>query len=207
MKHQLRILLIIISAFLALHNYANDDNLKFIHYTNEEGLPSSYLKSICQDHYGFAWIGLRTTVCSFDRKYFKPFHAFDGQGIPFELFGKKLSNDNDTLLIVQTIDNKYYTFDFALERFNPYNLLNDIGKISGLIPSGNGFWIFREGNLKFLDEKNKSVIEVKERLEFADLPDDLKVVNLREKDGKIVALNNNNSLLIFESKQNQQFYF
>jgi len=199
MKNRFKILLFIFSTLLPFISYANDENLTFLHYTNQDGLPSSYVKSICQDQYGFIWIASRSSVCRFDGKHFQTFQAIDEEGVGHDLWCKKFFTYNDSLLIAQTTDDKYYTFDFALEEFKPFTLLNEIGNILSLEPSADGFWIFGE-ELMFLDIKRNQILNFNKKIDFANLKEDVKVVNLREKYNKLVALTNQNTILIFDLK-------
>ena len=130
MKNQHKIFLLIISSLLALNCYSQEEKLKFIRYTNEDGLPSSYIKSICQDRFGFIWAATRSSVCRFDGKYFKTFQAVDDAGNNFDIWSKwNLYLHDDSLLLAQSTDDIFYSFNFGLEVFEPYNLLNKLGEV------------------------------------------------------------------------------
>lgn len=43
-------------------------NIRFIHLTNNEGLPINSISSICQDYRGFIWIGTKSGLCKYDGK-------------------------------------------------------------------------------------------------------------------------------------------
>ena len=58
----------------------DDETLNFYHYTNEDGLPSSYVKSIAQDADGFIWLATRISISRFDGKNFREFPVFDKSG-------------------------------------------------------------------------------------------------------------------------------
>lgn len=207
MKVGNKIVLIIILILQTLLAFSNSERLKFSHYTNEDGLPSSYVKSITQDQYGFIWLATRSSVCRFDGNEFKTFQACDGKGEVFDLWCKKFFVTSDSVLIAQTTENKYYSFDFALEQFNPCTKVNDLGEVSDLLPSSDGMWIFGESELSFLEAKTNKLLDFAERIDFAVVEHDSKVINLREKDDLLVALSNKNDLLIINKSTNHQRKF
>jgi ligand-binding sensor domain-containing protein len=94
-----------------------DEVLNFLHYTNKDGLPSSYVKSIAQDQYGFIWLATRISVCRFDGKNFKEFPAYSESGESISLMCNKIFLFSDSLLITRTNEGKYYYFDFNNEFF------------------------------------------------------------------------------------------
>ncbi|WP_346860743.1 two-component regulator propeller domain-containing protein [uncultured Draconibacterium sp.] len=197
-------IILILQTFLA---FANSERLKFSHYTNEDGLPSSYVKSISQDQYGFIWLATRSSVCRFDGNEFKTFQAYDGEGQAYDLWCKKFYVTGNSELIAQTTDNKYYSFDFAFERFNACKQINDLGEVYDLLPSTDGMWILSAGNLSFLNKKTSQLLDFREKIDFAILDHDSKVLNLREKDNLLVALTDQNNLLILNKETNHQRKF
>ncbi|WP_346863423.1 two-component regulator propeller domain-containing protein [uncultured Draconibacterium sp.] len=207
MKVGNKIIVLIVLILQTLLAFANSDRLKFNHYTNEDGLPSSYVKSITQDQYGFIWLATRSSVCRFDGNEFKTFQAFDEEGKPYDLWCKKFFVTADSVLIAQTTDNKYYSFDFALERFNACTQVSDLGEVYDLLPSADGMWIFGNSELSFLEAKTNKLLAFEERIDFAVLEHDTKVINLREKDDLLVALTNTNDLLILNKVTNHQRKF
>lgn len=208
MKNQHKIFLLIISCLLALNCYSQEEKLKFIHYTNEDGLPSSYIKSICQDRFGFIWAATRSSVCRFDGKYFKTFQAVDDAGNNFDIWSKwNLYLHDDSLLLAQSTDDIFYSFNFGLEVFEPYNLLNNLGDVVELQVSENGFWIFKEDSLYFLNSNNRQIKTFQEKVAFASISDNSKVVNVREKGDRLVAITSTNNLMVFDTRQNQQWQF
>jgi len=98
---------IFIELFLISLNCWSED-LKFVHYNNEHGLPSSYVKDITQDHLGFIWIATRNSVTRFDGSHFKNFPAIDHQGNLNNIWGMKFIHSGDSSLIVQSTEKDYY---------------------------------------------------------------------------------------------------
>ncbi|MDR2920141.1 MAG: response regulator [Tannerella sp.] len=59
--------LTLLFVFLAIQNPAAiNRNIRFIHLTNNEGLPGNSVYSICQDYRGFIWIGTKSGLCKYD---------------------------------------------------------------------------------------------------------------------------------------------
>ncbi|MFB6318154.1 two-component regulator propeller domain-containing protein [Saccharicrinis sp. FJH54] len=124
------------------HNlHGKDQSVQFYHFTNEMGLPSSYVKSITQDKYGFIWLATRISVSRFDGKQFQDFPAYDEDGREVKIFCNKLFYYNDSLLIARTNQGSFFVFDNDLETFKAYALLNSIPDIQSFNVTRNGFWI------------------------------------------------------------------
>ncbi|MCY1722004.1 hypothetical protein OU798_16740 [Prolixibacteraceae bacterium Z1-6] len=207
MKAGNKIVLIIVLILQTLLAFSNSERLKFSHYTNEDGLPSSYVKSITQDQYGFIWLATRSSVCRFDGNVFKTFQAYDKEGLAYDIWCNKFYITTDSVLIAQTTENKYYTFDFELEHFDPFAQINNLGVVSGLEVSNDGIWIFGEDKLHFLDKRTNEIVDGKEKINFSFLNEYTQILNLKEKDEHVVALTNTNSLFILNKRNNQQREF
>ncbi|WP_372651378.1 two-component regulator propeller domain-containing protein [Draconibacterium sp.] len=207
MKNRLKIILIYILLFSSGIVYANAGRLSFTHYTNEDGLPSSYIKSICQDQFGFIWAATRSSVCRFDGKYFKTFQAIDEHGNSFDIWSKWNYFTNDSILLVQNTNNIFYAFNLKKEFFEPYDPLNDLGGVTAVSESQEGFWIFRSDSISFFDTKNHQEKSFREKVDFADLPKEERIFNVREKNGRLMAVTDKNRLLIFDLQRKQQRYF
>lgn len=187
----------IISFSFATVVCAEEDNfLSFVHYTNEDGLPSSYVKSITQDHHGFIWLAIRSSVCRFDGKKFINYQLRDARGQMHEIRSDNVFTICDTILVCQTLDKEYYVFDFDREYFKPYQLLNDVGELQAFEPTEDGFWFCRENELFFLDIYTGKLSELEEKVEFAHIPDNIPILNVKEKDNTIVALSNNELIIL-----------
>ena len=60
-----------------------DRNIRFIHLTNDDGLPNNTAYSVCQDYKGFIWIATKNGLCK-----------YDGQNVlTYYISGKKDEND------------------------------------------------------------------------------------------------------------------
>lgn len=123
--------------------------LKFVHYKNQDGLPSSYIKEIEQDHLGFIWLANRENLCRFDGYTFQTFPAQDENGHVFTLKPDQLHTISDTLLLVKAIDGDFYQFDFTSESFSYYAALNEVGDIARLVEVDSGVWYVSDSLLWF----------------------------------------------------------
>jgi len=182
---------------------AVEDNFNFLHYTNKDGLPSSYVKSQTQDQFGFIWIATRISVCRFDGKNFREFPAFDESGKPYSLICNKIFSFEDTLLICRTNDGKYFSFDFDNESFRPYKILNDIGIAQTVVPVSGGFWICRDKNLYFLNSKTGLLSELRDTVTFGNIPGDVSFVDVKENNNNVVAITENKLIIWFDFKRSK----
>ncbi|HNW52349.1 MAG TPA: ATP-binding protein [Prolixibacteraceae bacterium] len=179
---------------------ASNDIFSFIHYTNKDGLPSSYVKSIAQDYYGFIWFATRISVCRFDGKNFREFPAFDEAGNPYSLMCNRIFSFSDSMLVARTNDGKYFYFDYDNECFKFYKLLNNIGTVQTVEPANGGFWICRDNSLYFLDVKTEKLSELREKVSFGNIPGDVSFVDLKINGDNMVALTENKQIIGFSLK-------
>ncbi|MCP4154065.1 MAG: hypothetical protein GY757_40440 [bacterium] len=63
---------------LFLYKAALSQTLPFRNYTDKDGLPESFVMSLCQDSKGFLWLGSRLGLSRFDGKEFKNFSKESG---------------------------------------------------------------------------------------------------------------------------------
>ncbi|MBP7507319.1 MAG: response regulator [Prolixibacteraceae bacterium] len=180
-----------------------DEVLNFLHYTNKDGLPSSYVKSIAQDQYGFIWLATRISVCRFDGKNFKEFPAYSESGESISLMCNKIFLFSDSLLITRTNEGKYYYFDFDNEFFKPYNLLNSIGTLQSVEPVMDGFWICRDKSLYFLNSASGKLSELREKVSFGNIPFDASFVDVKSNNGNVVAITENKKIIWFDFKKSR----
>ncbi len=179
---------------------ASNDILSFYHYTNETGLPSSYVKSITQDHYGFIWLATRVAVCRFDGSQYKQFPAYDENGEQTELLCNRIFVCPDSLLVCKTNDGKYFYFDSDQETFKSYNLLNNIGQTQSVEPTRGGYWICRDNNIYFLDSKTSLLTDLRKMDGFGKIPNEITFLNLLVKGDHLIALTGNQLIFWFDLK-------
>ena len=195
---------IVISLVLyPLKGIGNDNILNFLHYTNKDGLPSSYVKSITQDRYGFIWVATRVSVSRFDGKNFKEFLAYDESGNPYSLMCNKIFTYSDSMLIARTNKGSYFYFDFEHEFFKPYKVLNNLGTVQALEPCDGGFWICRDNNLYFVDAQSDKLQELREKVTFGNIPNDVSFVDIKVKNQNMIAITENKLLVYFDFKHSR----
>ncbi|MFA9370880.1 MAG: two-component regulator propeller domain-containing protein [Labilibaculum antarcticum] len=176
---------------------ADNDFLRFVHYTNVDGLPSSYVKSITQDQDGFIWAATRSSVCRFDGNKFENFQCVE-DGIYSDIQSDKIFMLCDTILVCRTINGKYYQFDFNNEYFKPYGLLNEIEGLEIIVPAEGGAWLCVQQQLKYFDVENGQCVNLEDKIKFAVLPKNTKIVDVREKNNKIVVLTENSIIYVID---------
>lgn len=208
MKKNLKILLTSVLLLLSFVVLANGGKLTFTHYTNEDGLPSSYIKSICQDQFGFIWTATRSSVCRFDGKYFKTFQAVDEEGNSFDIWSKwnHFHPENSTLL-VQSTDDVFYSFNFKKEIFEPYEQINKLESVLELRESKNGYWVICADTIRFFNTKSNQITSFENYVSFATLPEHSRIMDVREKNGRLMAITDSGVLLIFDMEREQQRHF
>lgn len=122
---------IIVILTFCIHSFilASIQSPTFVHYTNKEGLSSSYVKGIKQDKYGFIWVATREDISRFDGKHFVKFPVFDSLGTETEIHPQSLVCIHDSLILLESMHNYYYSFDYKLECYKPFSpLFNNIKK-------------------------------------------------------------------------------
>ncbi|MGQ1947869.1 two-component regulator propeller domain-containing protein [Geofilum sp. OHC36d9] len=180
---------------------------EFVHYTNEDGLPSSFVKSIIQDSDGFMWFATRAIVTRFDGQTFKEFPAYDTSANKVTIFGDKLYLAFDSLLITRTINQKYYYFDSYQECFKPYELLNSVDAALSVVPSKDGFWICRTDKITFLDASTKMEKPLKTIFPFVSFPEEMGFNSIIETPISIVILTNNDKIVVVSKKSKTVKYY
>lgn len=183
---------------------AADDVPIFYHYTDESGLPSSYVKGITQDQYGFIWLATRVDVCRFDGSQYKEFPAYDENGELTELLCNQIFTCPDSLLVCRTNQGKYYYFDADLECFKAYELLNDIGQTQSVGPAIGGYWICRDNNIYFLDSKTRLLSDLRKMDGFNKIPNNISFLRLLVKGDHLVVLSDD-QLLFWLDLKNKSF--
>ena len=152
------ILLCILSTTIYLTSVANILTPKFVHYTNKEGLSSSYVKGIKQDKHGFIWVATRENITRFEGNRFFQFPCYDVLNNEIEIEPQSLYCLNDSLILVESMQNFFYYFDYTNECFKPYTpLFNNIKKESLTDISSNTAVFLQDSSLYSLNIKDKSI--------------------------------------------------
>lgn len=198
MSFKIKLLWLVFFVFSSLQMFADNDRLSFIHYTNEDGLPSSYIKSLCQDQYGFIWAATRSSICRFDGKYFKTFQAIDEKGKSFDLWCMDFFMGTDSTLLALTTTNQLYYYDYKTEYFKKHPVLNNLGTITNLQPSSEGMWVINSDGAGLLKTGTNKLLPCTEVVNFTRLNANDKIVNIREQHGILVALTRQNNILILD---------
>ena len=198
MNFSIKLLLFILLTFSSVSAFSKTGELKFLHFTNDDGLPSSYVRSLSQDKYGFIWAAARSSICRFDGQYFKTFKALDDNGVRIDLWSTNIFSFNDSILITVTTDSVYYYFDYEAECFRKHTQLNNSGKITDLQYSASGIWLIGGDEVRLQKNNSDEIIPVSKVIDFQEPENHLKIINLRENNNKIVALTKSNLMLVFD---------
>nr|WP_321454225.1 two-component regulator propeller domain-containing protein [uncultured Carboxylicivirga sp.] len=183
---------------------SEDEPVYFSHYTNEDGLPSTYVKSIVQDADGFIWAATRMSVVRFDGKTFRDFPTYNQQHELIQMYCNKLFYTKDSMLICRTNDEEYFYYNNNFECFFPYDLLTSLGTTTSITPTDNGFWICQNKTIYFVDKSNGSKTDILSKLDIHSIQKNTNFHNLIETEewlvfsttsGKIYSLNKKTSKL------------
>lgn len=181
----------------------SDEPVHFLHYTTEDGLPSSYVKSIVQDADGFIWSATRSANVRFDGKAFREFPAFDSEHVPVKIFCNKLFMTRDSILIARTNNEKYYYFDSDKECFFPHPLLTALGPTTAILPTTNGFWVCQNNELFFLDQHSGQRESLRQKFKLHQLPDQIQFTGVYEQ-GDWLAFSTNAATIYAYSHSRQK---
>ncbi len=204
MNFSIKHLLFILLTFCSVSVFSKTNELKFLHFTNDDGLPSSYVRSLCQDKYGFIWAAARSSICRFDGKYFKTFKAIDDNGNGFDLWSSGIFSFNDSLLITITTDSVFYYFDYESECFRKHPVLNIPEIVTDLQNAESGIWLIGGDEVLLLKNGSEELIPISKSIDFAVPENGLKIINIRERNGKLIALTNNNLMIVFDKENKLQ---
>nr|WP_319510038.1 two-component regulator propeller domain-containing protein [uncultured Draconibacterium sp.] len=207
MKKHFKIFLVSVFLLLSFFVSANGGKLSFIHYTSEDGLPSSYIKSICQDQFGFIWAATRSSVCRFDGKYFKTFKAIDETGSSFDLWCKNFYTVADSGLIAQTIEDEFYFFDFKNEKFVKHPVLNSLDGIIEIQPSEGGMWAVGNDGLFFLPYGGNKFKRITDVFGFTIPDNNAKIVRIKERNHIVVGVGNDDKLYVVDCQNSDRRVF
>ncbi len=194
------LILFIWSYVTSLKLLAQDEAPAFYHYTNETGLPSSYVKGIAQDRYGFIWLATRVSVCRFDGSHYKEFPAFDEKGGAAELLCNRIFTCPDSMLICRTKEEKYFYFDFNQECFKSYTLLNNIGPTQNIEPTNGGYWICKDNIIYFLDSKTALLTDIRKMNLFNKIPGDESFQMLFVRGDQLIAITGSHQIYCLDLK-------
>lgn len=109
----------------------NQDNIRFVQLTIQQGLPQNHVFSILQDHKGFMWIGTRNGLCLYDGYRIKTYshHPEDTTSLNHDCV-KQIYEDSGKRLWIAT-DQGICLYDRRKDNFKRYSYSNDGKKFWG----------------------------------------------------------------------------
>jgi ligand-binding sensor domain-containing protein len=123
----------------------------FVNYSLEEGLPQSQVSDICQDRFGYLWIGTETGLSRFDGIEFENYSTDDG--LPDNEINKLFLDSQNRLWIAtpkgiaQYAKNGFISYSFSQDLIQEYNV-NDFAELNGVL-----YIAADEGMLRFDQDK------------------------------------------------------
>ena len=123
----------------------------FVNYSLEEGLPQSQVTDICQDRFGYLWIGTETGLSRFDGIEFANYSTDDG--LPDNEINKLFLDSKNKLWIAtpkgiaQYAKNGFISYPFSQDLTLEYNV-NDFAELNGVL-----YLAADEGMLSFSNDK------------------------------------------------------
>ncbi len=145
-------------------------------YTEEDGLPSSYINSMSQDSSGMIWIATRSGLCTYDSHRWKEYYSNNGrpfrdalkvkvdeQGQVWVLQNFSNLESNTDGITLSKLDNRWKNFSIKLpkgytisDHHSNFALstYNDV-TIAGLAVYGLGVFVFHNSQWQFFDARDK----------------------------------------------------
>lgn len=128
----------------------------FVNYSLEEGLPQSQVTDICQDRFGYLWIGTETGLSRFDGIEFKNFSTDDG--LPDNEIDKLFLDSHNKLWIATPKGIAQYTksgftaYPFSHDHVKEYSV-NDFAEFDGVLHMAAD-----EGVLRFVNDSIELIV-------------------------------------------------
>lgn len=199
MMRQEKILLlagfIVIVLLLPAPNIKAQDR-KFIHYTNNDGLPYSAITNFVQDNQGFMWVAMRNSICRFDGYEFIEYTPYDTAGNITPLKIPVLFQDIHDNLFLTTNESRLFSYSSEMDRFDEIILPGNLS-FTNLSPSSDGgLWLISGGRVKYISALLDSLYDMVDIYPFLkkDVAD-FKVVRMIDNRGMIILLMEDHRLL------------
>ncbi len=131
---------------------AVNSDLKFRHYTTEEGLPSNCIRDIVQDKTGFVWFATDGGLVRYDGKRFRTFKPIRSGSCECGSYAMSLAVYKDNILV--GTDKGLQLYDATTERLTPIILKDSLdrpvqidGNVRDVLVDRHGdIWISVDGN-------------------------------------------------------------
>jgi ligand-binding sensor domain-containing protein len=145
----------------------------FVNYSLEEGLPQSQVSDICQDRFGYLWIGTETGLSRFDGIEFENYSTDDG--LPDNEINKLFLDSQNRLWIAtpkgiaQYAKNGFISYSFSQDLIQEYNV-NDFAELNGVlyIAADEGMLRFDQDKFELLPINSESPNSIRAILNIED---------------------------------------
>jgi ligand-binding sensor domain-containing protein len=159
---RLSVLLTVLSIF----PYCFGQRYNFVNYSLEEGLPQSQVSDICQDRFGYLWLGTETGLSRFDGIRFVNFSTDDG--LPDNEIDKLFLDKNNKLWVatpkgLARLDVDHFTaFPFSADLLLEYNV-NDLCEFRSevYLATDEGLLRFEKDTFLLLTGGNESALTMR----------------------------------------------
>jgi len=141
---------LLLTVLLCICVYAFSQNIKFEHIGLENGLPVSWVRTVCKDKMGFVWIGTNNGFCRYDGYSIKSYFNIpdDSTSLSNNQINK-IRELSDGRLLIATTGGGICIFDPKTEKFRSFfNKKEDAGKYDNIydiqIDKNNLVWLASE---------------------------------------------------------------
>ncbi len=163
MRH--RYCLSLVALFFVVSSYAIPS--QFEKYTSTDGLSNNYIKSICQDKYGYIWVGTRYGVNKFNGYDFQNFtnNPKDSLSISHNAIVDIVSSPDGLVWIATDLGLDFYCYDkncFNKAKFFSKDgvLLKDLSVNDLSIYNDSVVWVSTSMGLFYREKKTASFLQV-----------------------------------------------
>lgn len=196
-------ILLFLILYTALFVQAQQNQIKFEHYTINEGLSNNCINTIHRDHLGLLWIGTNNGINVFDGYNFKTYNHQDpdSNSISDNII-TKIFQDSDNDIWVGTRNGELNLFVPEKENFKRIKLLKEHRLIRAIIEFNNKILVGSKRGLFTYDKKTKKINDHPFQ-KINNIPNFGVTSFAKDKDGDLWIGTNTKFIIHINSKTNQ----
>lgn len=178
---------------------APGSDLKFRHYTTEEGLPSNCIRDIVQDRAGFVWFATDGGLVRYDGKRFRTFEPVCRDSGECGSYAMSLAVYKDDILV--GTDKGLQLYNAETERLTPITLKDSLGRPVQVEGNVRDVLVDRRGDV-WLSVEGSGIYQIsngcrlKQRYEFPECSNYLSMM-LEDSAGELWAVSSLGSGLLY----------